>query len=539
MDDRRRLEQWLDRFDAAAPGCAVVVVRDGEETLAAARGTADLERGVLLTPSSVLNLGSVSKQFTAFAVLLLEADGALSLDDDVRTHLPRLADCGHAITLRHLLHHTAGLRGTYPELLMLGGWRFTDHITQADCLRLLYDQRELSFAPGSEHLYINSNYVLLAEVVAEVSGTGLAAFSRERIFEPLGMADTRVLDDVLTVVPGRALGYYRDDDGRWRNLPLTDSTLGSTNVYTSAADFGAWLANLGTAGVGGPEVMARMTEPGRLDDGTVLGYAGGLMVGPGSAHRGRAVVEHGGQHGGYCTWMCRFPDDGLAVGVLCNHYVWNARELALELADLYLAGDGLHALPPTPAARRVEVAADDLEPLAGTFYDPTRRAVREVPFTGTGLTYQGQEMIPIGDGEFTFESEPGVTVRIGGDGLVLDTPDRAYTYRRVAPFAPAPEQLDGYAGRYESPELGVVWWIAVDGGSLVVRRHKYVDTVLRPLFPDAFVDDWTPILDFPVEYLVQFERDGAGGVSGLRVSGTRTRGIRFDRIDGRRVVSIA
>lgn len=524
------VDRLFEHYGDATAGCALLIVRSGEQIASGAYGMADLERGVPLTTSSRFNLGSLSKQFTALAVLLLEEDGALSLDDEVRTHLPELPDYGTAITLRHLLHHTSGLRGTYPELLMLGGWRLTDHITQDDCLRLIFDQRELSFEPGSEHLYVNANYVLLAETVARVSGMTLGEFSKERIFDPLGMEDTLVMDDVELVIPGRAVGYF-EDDGEWHNLPLTDTALGSTNVYSTADDMIRWMVNLETAGVGGGAVMERMLEPGTLANGTVLGYAGGLQVGPGASYRGRPAVEHGGQHGGYCTSMYWFPEDDLGIVLLFNHFVFDSRERLLRVADLFLEDLETEAAPVSIEDRRITMDAADLEALAGVFYDPTRRAVREVPFVEGSLRYMGLSLVPVGPGEFTFAEAPTVGVRLDDRGVTLETSDRPYVYERVEAVTPGAGDLMAYAGRYESRELGVVWTIEPHEGGLRVGRPKHVATFPRPLFADAFVDDWTPILGFPMEYLIEFERNDGGEVSGFRVSGTRARGIWFERID--------
>jgi len=368
--------------------------------------------------------------------------------------------------------------------------------------------------------------VLLAEIVARVSGLSLAEFSRERIFGPLGMDDTLVMDDVSLVIAGRALGYL-EGAGVWHNLPLTDTALGSTNVYSTAEDMARWLANLGTGEVGGRAVLDRMLEPGLLSDGTVLGYAGGLEVGPGAGYRGRPAVQHGGQHGGYCTSLYWFPEDDLGVAVLFNHFLFDSRERLLQVADLYLEEAEVEPPPIRVEDRRIDMGAGDLEALAGRFFDPTRRVVREVALVDGALTYLGLRLIPIGSGVFTFAEEPAVVVRLDDRSVTVETSDRPYVYGRVEPFLPQEGDLAAHEGRYESPELGVVWRIEAGEERLRVSRHKYVDTYLRPLFEDTFVDDWSAILGFPFEYIIEFERQGE--VNGLRVSGDRVRGLWFER----------
>ena len=277
-----------------SPGCALAVMKEGKVVYQQGYGLADLEHDVPVLPSTVFNIGSMAKQFTAFAIALLEAEGKLSLDDDIHQHLPEMHGFGHTITLRHLVHHTSGLRCTFPELLALAEWRDTDATTTQDVYWLLRAQRELNFRPGDEFLYANSNYILLALICERVSAQSFAAFCQERIFGPLGMTRSCVNDSFVKLLPGRALGYYEDGQGKWLNAPLTDSVVGPTNVYTTVEDLIKWDENFYTGQVGGHAVIERMQQPGHLNDGTELDYAFGLTVGPAHRYRGWQVVEHGG-----------------------------------------------------------------------------------------------------------------------------------------------------------------------------------------------------------------------------------------------------
>src|SRR5262245_19582056 len=206
-DQSDRADRLFARWDTGrTPGCAVGVVRDGKLVYEKAYGLADLEQGSRIGPDTVFHIASVSKQFTALAVLLLEKDGKLSLDDDVRKHLPELHDFGRMITLRHLLQHTSGLRDQW-SLLTLAGWRMDDVITDDDVFRLVCRQRELNFDPGARHLYSNTGYTLAARIVARVSGQTFPDFTRKRIFEPLGMSHTRFPADHQEIIPKRARSY--------------------------------------------------------------------------------------------------------------------------------------------------------------------------------------------------------------------------------------------------------------------------------------------------------------------------------------------
>jgi CubicO group peptidase (beta-lactamase class C family) len=236
----------------------------------------------------VFHLGSVSKQFTAFAIYLLVQDGRLSLDDDVRKYLPKLHDFGKVITIRQLLHHTSGVRDQW-NLLRLAGWRLEDVITNDDVARLLFQQTELNFAPGDQFLYSNSGYTLLAMVVKQVTGKTLPAFAKERIFDPLGMAHTHFQDDYGIVVKDRAYSYARQPDGKYQYVALSDSTVGPSSLLSTVGDLARWDENFYTGEVGGPALLAQMQEKGKLNNGKEIEYASGLEIGK---YRGLRTVEH-------------------------------------------------------------------------------------------------------------------------------------------------------------------------------------------------------------------------------------------------------
>jgi CubicO group peptidase (beta-lactamase class C family) len=522
-----------------SPGCALAVIKDGEIVYEQSYGLANLELDVPVTPATVFNLGSMSKQFTAFAIALLDADDELAFDDDIRWYLPEMHDFGKSISIRHLIHHTSGLRDTFPELLALAEWRQGDVTMMEDAFWLLRRQRELNFSPGEEYQYANSNYILLALICERVSGQSLATFFRERIFEPLGMSSTTIYDSVLQVIPGRAGRYYADGQGGWLNAVLADSVIGPTNVHSTVRDLARWDDNFYTGRVGGAAVIAQMVQPGRLNDGTELDYALGLQVGPAHRHRGWEMVEHGGEHGGHCSWMVRFPERRLSVVVLFNHFLWEMRDYALKVADLFLEDTAPTSTPPgTPAAASpIKLSAAKLREKAGTYYNAERAALRETTYTGGRLQYQGLDLVPVGENLFFFEVEPQTRVEfaLAADGTVSGvktvTLSGEYGYDRVETAVPTAQSLAQYAGRYYSPELDITWMVSAGDDHLVARRRKYVDSKLTPVFRDAFSDDWEPLMGYPTTYLVVFERDKHGVVTGLRVSGSSVRHLHFVKQD--------
>ena len=474
--DDRRLEMRVDSLLAqlrapGAPGCAVAVGRDGDVVLERAYGLADLGHGVALTPGSVFHVASIAKQVTAAAVLLLAQEGRLALDDDVRTHLPELpAMGGPPVTLRHLLHHTSGLRDQF-TLLEAAGWRlFQDRVTDVDVMRLLLRQRGVVFAPGARMAYTNTNYTLLAQVVSRRSGQPFAAFARERLFEPLGLVRTRFRDDYDVVVPGLAAPYVRASvptsapgagptagaapgaapGGAYRAQETNLATVGATSLLTTAGELVRWTEALHAGRVGGPALRERMLAPGRLADGTALDYAAGLIV---DTYRGLATIGHNGSDAGYLADVVHFPGARLTVAGLCNSRTRSAYRLTRRVADIYLA-ERLAAAPPVAAP-------------------------------------------------------PGAP---------------------PAPAAPGPAgasvsaaALAAYAGRYYSPELDVVWEIATAGDTLVLHRPKEV-VPLAALGDDRFRWPWAAL---------RFVRGRSGGVAGLVLAHEALGELRFERLTAR------
>jgi len=358
----RVFTQW-DRKDS--PGCAVSVVRDGRVVHARGYGMADLEHDVPITPATVFYIGSDSKQFTGAVMALLAKDGRISLDDDVRKYIPELPQYAAPITIRHLLHHTSGLRDYY-GLRDLAGDPSDGVFGDAEILELITRQRELNFAPGSQHLYSNSGYFLLSVIVKRATGKSLRAFADERIFRPLGMTRTHFRDDHTELVKGRAYAYAPRGDGYRLSMPNFD-VVGAGGLLMPVEEFIAWDRDFYAATIGGRDVITTTTTPGRLNDGTTLGYAFGLNVGQ---YKGLRTIGHGGSYGGYRADILRFPDQRLAVAAFCNLSSIAPGNLTRRVADIYLASQLRDAAPAAriasedPAASSAPRAAAPSEPMS-------------------------------------------------------------------------------------------------------------------------------------------------------------------------------
>lgn len=334
QDAEPTLEAKVDRIfrqyaKTDAPGAVVLIGRGSEVLLQKAYGLADLERNVPLTPDSVFDIGSTSKQFTAASLLLLEQEKKLSLGDAAKKHVAELPECAAAITLRHLMLHTSGLPD-YIGLMAKAGFDLEDKTSAEDALRALGKVEALDFPTGTKWEYSNSNYFLLSEVVERVAKRPLAEFAHERFFEPVGMRHTHVHADCTQLVPKRALSYSKGPRGTWRwNFSNWEQT-GDGAVFTTVGDLFLWAQNFETGAVGGPELLATMSAPGTLDDGTALEYGAGLMF---HGDNGRKIVSHGGAWAAYRAELLRVPAEKLVVVCLMNRDDGNPSAVCQRIAQ--------------------------------------------------------------------------------------------------------------------------------------------------------------------------------------------------------------
>ncbi len=336
------------------PGLAVAVVRDGKVLLTRGYGYANLELRVLITPATVFDVASVSKQFAGLAVALLAAAGRVKLGDDIRQYIPELADVGHTVTIDHLLHHTSGYRD-WPGTLSLAGWRMDDVVSFDQILTMAYNQRSLNFAPGAEYTYSNTGYNLLAEMVARVSAKSFRQFTEERLFRPLGMTSSHFHDDHLQVAARRANGYARRADGSYSTVANNLMALGSSSLYSTVEDLAKWVMNFDDPKVGGSAVLEMTRTRGRLNDGSTIPYAFGISHGD---YRGLPTASHSGSWASFATFLLHFPRQRFGVIVLANSGSINAGRAAFNVADIYLANT---LGPASPAAANPLAGAATIE----------------------------------------------------------------------------------------------------------------------------------------------------------------------------------
>ncbi len=367
------------------PGCAVGVSRNGTPVLQRAWGMSDLENGIANRAGTIFEGGSVSKQFTSAAVILLALDGKLSLEDDVRRYIPELPDYGTPITIRHLMNHTSGLRD-WGSVASIEGWGREDRShTHAHVLQILTRQSALNYTPGDAYSYTNSGYNLLAILVDRVSGMPFAEFSRVRLFEPLGLVDTQWRDDYRRIVPGRSSAYSIRDGEVVINRPI-EYVHGNGGILTTVADLLRWDEVVRTGGPFGPRFVEEMHRQAVLNSGETIDYASGIRV---DEYRGQRRVSHTGSTAGYRAYLGRYPDQGVAVALLCNAANVNPGALGNQVADLFLQGlppvaQARPSQPETPGERWTPTAAERTA-LVGFYRSDDANVTLEVRQEGDGL----------------------------------------------------------------------------------------------------------------------------------------------------------
>lgn len=508
--------------EPGAPGCALGVAEGGRVVVEGAWGLADLEREIPITPETIFEAGSVSKQFTAAAVLLLARDGKLSLDDDVRRWMPELPDYGASVTLRHLLHHTSGLRD-WGSMAGIAGWpRDTRALSHAHVLAITSRVRELNFPPGSEYDYSNTNYNLLAMVAERASGQSFPEFTRKRIFEPLGMTSTSWRADATRLVPGRAPSYS-PFGASWRAARAIENIYGNCCLLTTVGDLLKWNAAFEDTRLGGAGFREEQERRGVLNGGRVITYAAGLVV---TEQLGEAMVAHSGATAGYRAFLARFPERRLSIAVLCNRADANAPQLGSAVARLYL--------PPRPtvagqsvAPARATVAPDQVLEKAGLYRNnrsmiPQRFVARE----GRLRTEAGIELVPQSPTLFVSAND-GSRVHFdpragGGYNLRLVTPEGdTIPAEGVAEADTAGTTLAGFTGAWHSDEADATFVITQEENDrLMLRRDPSLALPLQPIYRDGFR---------AALGILVFRRDAAGRVVEMRFTTNRVRNLRFVR----------
>lgn len=500
------------------PGCAVGVSRNGTTILARGYGMADLENGTPITAQTILESGSVAKQFTATAILLLAGEGKLRLDDDVRKYVPELPPYGRTITIRHLLSHTSGLREWSNLVADQGYARGTRVTTQTDLLDIIVRQKSLNYPVGDYYSYTNSGFALLPTIVERVSGMPFAKFSNERVFAPAGMTDTRWRDDFTALVPRRGQAYSRRADGWHLEMPF-ENVHGPGGLLTTVGDWLKWNDALNKRIFGA--VSDSLLSQATLTSGRKIPYAMGMING---TYRGTPEWQHSGSTAGYSTFLARYPRAGISIAVMCNAAGAAATSYVRQLADALIPD-----LAPLPTYDTTTADPNRLAQLTGIYRDDRTHDITELFLERGQLRIRaGASLRALRDGDFLMGAASRLHFNTKADGsptgariLAPDGDTLTWTFAATTRWQPTEVQLQAFVGRWAQPEIDAKWTAKVEKGALVIELRPGTQFTLTPAYSDAFEN--------AAYGTVWFTRDKKGAVSAMHLGSGRVWDLAFRR----------
>jgi CubicO group peptidase (beta-lactamase class C family) len=496
-----------------SPGCALAILKDGKIIYKRGYGMSNMEYNIAITPTSIFHIASISKQFTAAAIVHLSLEGKLSLNDDIRKHIPEVPDFGHTITFNNLIHHTSGIRDQW-TLQRLAGWRAGDLITEKDILDMLARQKALNFLPGEEYLYCNTGFTLAAIAVKRITGVSLRDYADSVFFKPLGMTNTHFHSDHAEITPNRTSAYSKDEKGIWKiSIPVFDN-YGATSLFTTVEDLAKWDENFYTKKIGGEAFVNLMQSTGELNNETSQNYAAGLVV---SNYKGYKTVGHGGADAGYRSNIIRFPDEHFSVVILANLASINPSSLSYKVADLFLKDKSIQQPTFGPDSNIVKG-------WAGDYFDMNTQSLLKFNYKNEKLSVGATELIITGNATFNIPNSSS-NLTFSGDSLsaqleVFTEGAGRNTYKKVNKFVLPATGLEEYIGSFYSSELDTKYSVSVNDSSLIIKIPRNDEMKLSPLMKDIFTGN----------FIVRFQRNKKNKIEGFFLSAGRVRNLYFEKI---------
>lgn len=514
-----------------SPGCVVGIVRNDSLIFSNGYGMANLEYGIPNSPLTVYHLASVSKQFTAYAIILLAQQGKLNLDDDIHKYLAWFPDVKQKITIRNLLNHTSGVRDQW-QLLAITGTRLDDVITQDHIIKILSKQQALNFTPGDKFMYSNSGYTLLAEIVKKVSGQSLRKFTDSAIFKPLGMNQTHFHDDYTEIESNRAYSYNRKDNTRFSNSVLSYSTVGPTSLLSTVPDLAKWVINFYDTKAGNKQAMLQLTQKTKLNDGTELGYAAGILS---ERYKGWKQFSHNGADAGFRTSITVFPELKMGIIVLSNLGELNAQEKANQIADILISEKG-GVSKPEDKTKSTKIPAAELpflKTLSGSYFSNEMNAVTSLSLKNDNLYLRVGEndnlMARVDEHTYAMFYVPSIKLifskKPDNQSVALNiSNDTLYFTKIPDQLMPDDKSMLQYTGSYYSAELDCTYNIALKDNQLYLTNSKYNDAKLTLFGPDNLIND-----TWYMKHLTVM-RNKSNKITGFEVNSGRVMHLKFVKV---------
>ncbi|MDZ7808479.1 MAG: serine hydrolase [Gracilimonas sp.] len=526
-----KIDQMMVEYSGEVPGAAVMVMQDDEVVLQRSFGMANLAYDVEMNEQTVHNIGSTSKQFLTFGLLLLQEQGKLSLDDDVRNHIPELPEFDHTVTLRHLVNHTSGYR-EYLNLLAMTGQNMSQEVSQEKVIELVQNQPKLQNVPGAEFNYNNTGYSLMTEVIERVTETEFPEWMKNNVFEPIGMNHTVVRNSPHQVVENRSMGYTFSEDGGYREVTDLGGAAGAGGIHSTMADLKKWIDNLLDPKVGTEDMIEEMTTSFKLNNGSESGYGLGLFI---DKYKGLTRIHHGGADMAHRSMIMVFPEINAAVVTQSNFSNFDG-SIPNKVADIYFS-EYLDEGEATKESEDKEVSEFEydpanFEPLTGRYELSVMPGFvlsfyRDEDRIYTQATNQPEvNLTATSDSTFRLVGvNASVTFHRNEDGTAdsLTLHQNGNHIAKKIEFELSQKDMDQYVGRYFSEEIDTIYDVVLADSSLSLTTYLIEDKMpLNPTTEDKFS------AGFPISE-VDFIRDDAGNIIGFEASNGRTRGVFFER----------
>lgn len=520
-----KVDKLLANYDFKnGPGLSLAVIMDGAVVYKKGFGIANLEYGIPITTSTVFQVASVSKQFTVFSILLLEQDGKLSIDDDIRKYLPEMPDYGYTITLRNLANHTSGIRDN-TDLANLIGTSESDLFSNEEVVKLITNQKGLNFIPGDEFQYCNSGYILLAEIVKRVSGQSFAEFTQSRIFKPLKMINSQFIDAPETIVKNRAYSYGKYESGYYKSI-LNHSFVGSTGLNSTIDDLSIWAMNFQNKTIGSDALFDKMKEKSKLNNGDLIPYGLGLEN---QVYKDLDVIFHGGGIGRYGSRILIIPEHNFAVIYMCNSQDFHPFDIVYPIVDYYLADKETIPSKPTINKSLLQNFVGDFEIFPKTGYIFTFSKDNDTLFQQVKGSDNKVVLMQISDNEFSYPNIPHskfVFEKVNGQNsnfVKWHIADFSYKGQRieVKEFDKDKVKISELVGMYYSSELNTTYNLVIKDTNLFVTHSKNGEEILTAFQPDLFISNIGSI---------EIIRNDQNKVIGFNISRQGILSMKFDKI---------
>jgi CubicO group peptidase (beta-lactamase class C family) len=519
QDTVANIEKIFSRYNSnSVPGAELAISRNGQVIYSKAWGMADLEHNIALTTQSLIEAGSVSKQFTAASILLLEQQGKLSLEDDVRKYIPELPDYGKVITLRHMMQHTSGLKD-WGSMMDLAGWpRGTRAYSNEYALYVISLQETLNNIPGDEYIYSNSNYNLQAIIVQRVSGLSLADFTSKYIFEPAGMKHTEWRSNYKKIVKDRAIAYSKGGGQNFLTNMPNENAYGNGGLLTTAEDLLTWNHYYLSGKLGNPSLLPRQTATHKLNSGRTNNYGAGLIM---DSIGGWQAISHSGATASYRANLEYFPEAGLSIAWLSNTSAFDGDtpNVTNAVRRLFVP----NRRPAGVVRRELNVAVDaaKLASYAGWYRDPRNNAGLKLYVKDGRLSslFPAANLISIADNKFMLGN---TQLELGyKKGLLATAGPESIYYEKMDPVNANPKYLEDFVGQYYSKEAEAMYYMVLKDGKLLLQIKPTTTFPMNPTYKDAFECPFGP---------VYFIRDLKRGIMEFKISVGRARNVLFRKI---------